>query len=177
MASSYSELQPKLIVFDLDYTLWPFWVDTHVDPPFKPDGKGGAFDRQNYHIELYPDVRDLLNDVSSKGILLAVASRTQAPDAAHKLLRAMDMDKYFHYREIYPGSKVAHFESLKKNSGVQYTDMLFFDDEHRNILDINQLGTPPNHTTVHNKQQTMFSQVSPAFMLKVGSIGITLDLL
>lgn len=37
---------PKLVVFDLDYTLWPvrrdrltqLWVDTHIDPPLKRRG-------------------------------------------------------------------------------------------------------------------------------------------
>ena len=27
--------KPKVIAFDLDCTLWPFWIDTHVKAPFK----------------------------------------------------------------------------------------------------------------------------------------------
>ena len=37
---------PKLLVFDLDYTLWPFWCDTHVSPPLKAkDGNTRVVDR------------------------------------------------------------------------------------------------------------------------------------
>ena len=37
---------PKIMVFDLDYTLWPFWVDTHVTPPLKAkDGGAKSVDR------------------------------------------------------------------------------------------------------------------------------------
>lgn len=37
---------PKVIVFDLDYTLWPFWVDTHVSAPIKArDNNSRAQDR------------------------------------------------------------------------------------------------------------------------------------
>lgn len=37
---------PKIIAFDLDYTLWPFWVDTHVTPPLKAkDNNTKSIDR------------------------------------------------------------------------------------------------------------------------------------
>ena len=37
---------PRILVFDLDYTLWPFWVDTHVSPPLKAkDGGAKSVDR------------------------------------------------------------------------------------------------------------------------------------
>lgn len=39
---------------------------------------------------------------------------------------------FFDHLEIYPGSKTTHFEKLRKASGIEYADMLFFDDEARN---------------------------------------------
>jgi hypothetical protein len=58
---------PQVMVFDLDYTLWPFWVDTHVTGPLKPTKDGLVVkDRYNDSYGFYPDVA---------GILVAVCLR------------------------------------------------------------------------------------------------------
>ncbi|EQK97875.1 hypothetical protein G6O67_006097 [Ophiocordyceps sinensis] len=153
---------PRLIVFDLDYTLWPFWVDTHVTPPLKPNPQhSAASDRLGEHFAFYDDVPSVLQALPRLGrrVQLGVASRTSAPDLARQLLcmlhlppapgpdgeqgtdapprRALDV--FDGGLEIYPGSKLRHFKALHKRTGIPFEDMLFFDDESRN-RETEQLG-------------------------------------
>lgn len=164
---------PRLIVFDLDYTLWPFWVDTHIVPPLRANTRHTEVtDRVGESFTFYADVPAVLWSLREAGIRLAVASRTHAPDLGREMLKLLHVgappplshpstamgdgdseenigrenssasskkDKkarkaieLFDWLEIYPSSKIKHFESLAKRSGIAYTDMLFFDDESRN---------------------------------------------
>lgn len=141
---------PKMIVFDLDYTLWPFWVDTHVTPPLKANtDHSAAKDRTGENFAFYNEVPSILFSLQEKAITVAVASRTHAPDLGREMLRLLhvtDHDgkkrksiEFFDHFEIYPGSKITHFNRLQKTTGLKYEDMLFFDDEHRN-KEVESLG-------------------------------------
>jgi magnesium-dependent phosphatase 1 len=50
--------------------------------------------------------------------------------------KALDL---FDYLQIYPGSKIRHFEKLHQQTGIAYEDMVFFDDESRN-REVERLG-------------------------------------
>ena len=177
---------PRLVVFDLDYTLWPFWVDTHVYAPLKPNAAHSACtDKVGETFAFYADVPSVLHGLGLAGLRLGVASRTCAPDLAREMLKLLHLppasavlgnpdhpggapgataaaaaadaagealkaagkkdkarralDFFDAGLEIYPSSKIRHFEALAKRTGIPYTDMLFFDDESRN-RDTEKLG-------------------------------------
>ena len=130
-----------LIVFDLDFTLWNCggtWCD-HTNPPYYKQN-GIVRDEDQRSIQLYPDVLSILEKFEDQGVLLGVASRTGAPDWADELMQLFDIKKYFDHFEIYPGSKINHFRSLHEKTKLEYRDMVFFDDEYRNIEEVRSLG-------------------------------------
>ncbi|RWS16153.1 magnesium-dependent phosphatase 1-like protein [Dinothrombium tinctorium] len=130
----------ELIVFDLDYTLWPFWVDTHVTPPFRKTSIGEIVDAYGQRIKHYLEVPLVLQQLTAVGYKLGVASRTSAVEEAKQLLTLFDWRKYFLVSEIYPGSKITHFNEMHRKTKIPFSKMLFFDDEHRNIKDLTAKG-------------------------------------
>ncbi len=84
----------------------------------------------------------ILSDLQSSGIIVGAASRTSAPDLGREMLRLLHVSdaegkkrkaiEFFDHLEIYPGSKITHFNKLQKATGLRFEDMLFFDDEARN---------------------------------------------
>ncbi len=74
-----------------------------------------------------------------------------------RLVKAIDL---FDYQEIYPGSKITHFRKLHDDSGVEYEDMIFFDDEYRNAEVGNKLGV---HFVEVGHQGTDLGLVDKAF--------------
>ncbi|CAI6348495.1 unnamed protein product [Macrosiphum euphorbiae] len=131
---------PKMVVFDLDYTLWPFWVDTHVNPPFHKSGDGKVVDSRGCVVKYYPDTPKVLKYLQDKNIGISVASRTGETDGAEQLIQLFGWNKYFENKQIYPGSKDTHINKISKKCNIKLDEMIFFDDEQRNIVDLERLG-------------------------------------
>ena len=86
---------PSLVVFDVDYTLWPMWCDTHSRPPYRaaPDERvnmgrraltpaacQAVIDGSGAELRLYPEVPEVLGALSACGVPYALASRTDRPE-------------------------------------------------------------------------------------------------
>lgn len=131
----------KLVVFDLDFTLWDAggtWCD-HTHPPYKRKNDF-VLDSHGSKIMLYPDVVEILEYLERENILMGIASRTGEPTWARNLMELFEIENYFSYSEIYPSSKVKHFTRIQQQANIPFSEMLFFDDEMRNITEVGSLG-------------------------------------
>ena len=150
-AWSKLKVKPLVIVFDLDLTLWPFWVDSHCDPPFKKrtceenEGHHTIVDRKNKVFTFYTNVPKILNTLRNHCLkdtgYMAVASRTTASNQAMQLLEIYGWKDHFNSYQMYESKKTKHMNELGKELNVKdHRDVLFFDDDKRNIVDTAQMG-------------------------------------
>ncbi|KMZ62247.1 Magnesium-dependent phosphatase 1 [Zostera marina] len=121
------EVLPRLIVFDLDYTIWPLYCECHSSKEIPP---------------LYPHARGILYALNAKGIDAAVASRSPTPKIAKAFLNNLGLHSMFVAQEIFSSSshKTEHFRRIQNQTGVPFKSMLFFDDEDRNIQEVSKMG-------------------------------------
>lgn len=131
---------PTAVVFDLDFTLWPYWCDTHIAPPVKMKGLK-IVDARGSELTLFKDVESILTELADQGILIIAASRTSAPDLARELLSLFTINdkpmiEYFHSLQWGEGSKVRHITRAAKElnivSALKGGELILFDDERRN---------------------------------------------
>lgn len=163
-----SKKLPEIVVFDLDYTLWPFWCETKTkwdEPVLYPDA-----------LAIIDAVRSFVHVVShqlpvtvirSKNLKVAAASRTPTPQIANVFLdklggkvvsvmrlddMCLDLRQRFDSIALIPASSgwdhstaqkdTAHFPKIQRETGIEYTKMLFFDDEQQNIQKVNMQQQP-----------------------------------
>ena len=67
------------------------------------------YDSHGAEVTFYQDTPKILAGLKSAGYKIGIASRSSAPRAAESLLQLFDWNKYIDYKQIYPGSKVTHF--------------------------------------------------------------------
>ena len=84
-------------------------------------------------------------------VQLAAVSRTSYPEWAQECLELMQFEhgttnelvsvkSVLHFVHAYPGDKQTHFRRIQKESGVDFDQMVFFDNERRNVTSVARLG-------------------------------------
>ena len=143
-----------MIVMDLDFTLW-HRPRFRAGPPFTKidDGLAGVRSASGEKLDLYPGARRALIRCANENIPVAFASRTHRPAWALEWMRMLRIDSERNVESVvspWPvvirdGSKVTHLREIHHRTDIAFESMLFFDDNLRDVTNVEQLGC----TTVH----------------------------
>lgn len=153
---------PSLVVFDLDNTLW-----TPELYQLRKLARANQYPVAHDDVKLFPAIKAILEGIKNDrngrfaNTKFAVASRTKSVDWAHDLLEQFELKEFFDYIEIFPGDKKQHFSNLKRNSGMEYEQMIFFDDardgRYGNCEPVSQLGVLSVHCPNGIYEESIFT--------------------
>ena len=120
--------------------------------PFTKDKKTGRVrDRTGEEVTLYPAAREALLELATskewQGSLVCYASRCHETDWAHTCMDLLDVGDGLNVASCFnaggvfqSGSKQGHFQVLASQHGVDFEDMIFFDNERWNITEVAKMG-------------------------------------
>lgn len=139
--------KPKVIVFDLDFTLWPCYIQT-LDAPVRKCDHQCLIDSSGDKYTPFKDVTRILRTLREQCLgpdgHLAVASRSVSRDVALSAIDIFDWSLYFSSIHIYPRIKDEHLRAIKQDLNFErFEDVLFFDDDHKNYKPVLDLGAMP----------------------------------
>jgi len=149
---------PKIVVFDCDYTLYKYDCDKECIAPFTRDPlTHRVYDRYYRVSDPYEDVPYIVGAFVDAGIQVAFASRNPSSNHVKSLLKAIPMyckdgvyslwdampsESYFQcYSSFRLGKgKTGHFIKIRLESKILFKDMLFFDDFPDNTVPASAMG-------------------------------------
>jgi magnesium-dependent phosphatase-1 len=160
MAALKSGPTPQLLVFDCDWTLYPYDCDKDRQAPFYYIDSDTLCDRHWRRSNPYPDVPGIFGAIADLGIPVAFLSRNPSDVQLKNLLSTIrchtktsikqktlwDTMPYSSYFHAYSSGTIGkgkdrHFGALKILSSVPFNEMIFFDDMPDNIEAAQAQGT------------------------------------
>lgn len=140
--------RPKVIVFDLDHTLWNFYIDYDRKPPLRKLADKRVVDSNGKCLDFFPQVIQILNTLKTEcfnngNVKLAIASRAQQFQVAFDALNLLECHSYFDSVQIYSCPKNVHLYAIRDDLKLKtddFSDFLFFDDNKYNINVAREFG-------------------------------------
>lgn len=118
--------------------------------PFKKNKDGSLVDKAGQRVIMLGAVPEVLLELKTdavwKDAVVAVASCTDEPSWAEDCLQMFEVGGGYtikdciHVEEIYKANKRRHLTALSEKTGIALEDMLFFDNERGNIMDVASIG-------------------------------------
>ena len=140
-----------LYVFDLDGLVWypeMYHLWGSGGSPFSRNGLD-VDDAAGARVRALGDLRPVLNELLKDDTnVLGVASSCDEPEWALECLSLFRLDESTTFEELFgdrvvvqkASSKQIHFKRLREITGIDYAEMVFFDNEMHNCRSVAKLG-------------------------------------